>query len=95
MLGRRLHKSDIVLSFGAYCQLAENVQPWNSLAPWTQAAILVGSLENNSSGQVFLPLDTGHTIIRHQWIALLMPPTVIVCVNLLGWRKPTMLTFTN
>ena len=90
-----LHKSDIVLSFGVYCQVVENVQPWNNLTPWTQAAILVGSLGNLSGGQVFLALDTGHTIIRHQWVALPMPPVVIDCVNLVGWCKAAMLTFTN
>jgi hypothetical protein len=56
---------------------------------------LVGSLGNHSSGHVFLALDTGHTIIRHQWVALPMPPTVINCINLLGQRKPAMLTFTD
>ncbi len=76
MTGRCLHKSNIVLSFGVYCQVAENVQPWSSLAPWMQAAILVGSSGNLSGGQVFLALDTGHTIIRHQWVVLPMPPAV-------------------
>jgi hypothetical protein len=60
-----------------------------------QAAILVGSMGNPSGDQVFLALDTSHTIIRHQWVALPMPPTVMDCVNLLGWRKPAMLTFTD
>jgi hypothetical protein len=60
-----------------------------------QAAILVGSLGNLSGGQVFLALDTGHMIIRHQWVALPMLPVVIDCVNLLGQREPTTLTFTN
>ncbi len=95
MMGSCLHKSNIALSFGVYCQVAENVQPWNRLAPWTHAAILVGSLGNLSGGQVFLALDTGHTIIRHQWVPLSMPPTVIDCVNLLGQHDPTMSTFTN
>jgi hypothetical protein len=72
-----LHKSNIVLSFGVYCQVAENVQQWSSLDPQTQAAILVGSLGNFSGGQTFLALDTGHTIIRHQWVALPMLPAVI------------------
>jgi hypothetical protein len=35
MTGHRLHKSDIALSFGVYCQVAENIQPQNSLAPRT------------------------------------------------------------
>jgi hypothetical protein len=91
-----LHKSNIALmSFGVYCQVAENIQPRNSLAPRTRTAILVGNLNNLSGGQVFLGLDTGHTIIRHQWVALPMPHVVIDCVNLLGRCKPAMLTFTN
>jgi hypothetical protein len=60
-----------------------------------QAEISVGSLGNLSRGQVFLALDTGHTIIRHRWVALLMPPAVIDCINLLGQCKPIMLTFTD
>jgi hypothetical protein len=95
MMGCHLHKSNIALSFGIYFQVAENVQPQNSFAPWTQAATLVGSLSNLSSGQGFLALDTSHTIIRHQWVTLPMPPVVIDSVNLLGWSEPAMLTFTN
>jgi hypothetical protein len=95
MMGCCLHKSNITLSFGVYCQVAENLQPRNSLAPQTRAAILMGSLGNLSRGQDFLVLDTGYTIIRHQWVALPMPPTVIDCVNLLGQCEPAMLTFTN
>ncbi len=95
MAGCCLHKSNITLSFGVYCQVAENIQPRNSLAPRTQTAILVGSLGNLSGGQIFLALDTGHTIIRHQWVALPMPPAVIDHVNMLGWREPAMLTFTD
>jgi hypothetical protein len=95
MTGCRLHKSNIALSFGVYCHVAENVQPRNSLAPWMEVAILVGSLGNLSDGQVFLVLDTGHTTIRHQWVALPMPPAVIDRINLLGWHEPAMLTFTN
>ncbi len=41
MTGCCQHKSHIALSFGVYCQVAENVQPRNSLAPRMQAAILV------------------------------------------------------
>jgi hypothetical protein len=60
-----------------------------------QAAILVSSLGNLSSGQIFLALDTSHIIIRHQWAALPMLPAVIDHVNLLGQCEPAMLTFTN
>ncbi len=76
-------------------QVTDNIQPWNSLAPHTQAATLVGSLGNLSGGQVFFVLDTSHTIIRHQWIALPMLPAVIDHVKLIGWCKPAMLTLTD
>jgi hypothetical protein len=90
-----LHQSNIVLSFGVYCQVAENVEPQNNLAPRTRAANLLGSSGKLSSDQVFLDLDTGYTVIRHQWVALLMPPAVIDCVNLLGWHEPAILTFAD
>jgi len=69
--GRRLHADDLCLGFGIYCQVAENVEPRNSLAPRTRGAISLGSSGNLSGGQVFLALDTGHTIVRHQWVVLL------------------------
>ncbi len=95
LTGCCLHKSNIALSFGVYCQVAENDQLRNSHAPLMQAAILVGSSGNLSGGQIFLALDTGHTIIWHQWVTLPMPPMVIDCNNLLGQRKPAMLIFTD
>jgi hypothetical protein len=95
MMGRCLHMGNIPLFFGVYCQVPENVQPRNSLAPQTGGAILVGSSGNLSGGQDFLALDTSHTIIRHQWVALPMPPTVIDRIYLLAWRKPAMLTFSD
>jgi hypothetical protein len=88
MMGLWSHKSNIMLSIGVYCPVAEKVKPWNILTPQMQAAILVGSLGNLSSGQVFLALITGRTIIRHQWVALPMLPAVIDCVNLLCQHKP-------
>ncbi len=95
MMGCCLHKSSIVLSFGVYCQDAENVQPRNSLAPRTQSAILVRSSGNLSGGQGFIALDTGHIIIRHEGVPPPMPPTVIDRVDLLGWCEPAILTFTD
>ena len=66
----RLHVKDLCLEFGTYCQVAEHVEPRNSLAPRTRAAILLGNSGNLSGGQVFLALDTGHTITQHQWVVL-------------------------
>ncbi len=62
MMDRRLNASYLKLSFGFYCQVAENVEPRNSLAPRTRAAISLGNSGNLSGGQMFLALDTGHTI---------------------------------
>jgi hypothetical protein len=95
MTGRCLHANNLSLGFGTYCQVAENVEPRNSLAPCTRAAILLGNSGNLSGGQIFLALDTGHTIIWHQWVVLPMPPAVIARLNLLGRVEPSVLTFTD
>jgi hypothetical protein len=95
MMGWRLHANNLSLGYGVYCQVAENVEPRNSLAPHTRAAILLGNSVNLSGGQIFLALDTGHTITRHQWVVLLMPPAVIARVNILGKAEPSILPFTD
>ena len=46
MTGRRLHADDLRLGFGTYCQVAEHVEPRNSLAPQTRAAIALGNSGN-------------------------------------------------
>jgi hypothetical protein len=90
-----LHANDLQLAFGIYCQVAENVEPRNSLAPRTRAVILLGNSSNLSGGQLFLALDSGQTIVRHQWVVLPVLPAVIDCVNVLGINEPSILTFTN
>jgi hypothetical protein len=84
MTNRRIHANDVVVSFGVYCQIAENVDPQNSLAPRTRGAISWGSSGNLSGGHMFLALDTGATVIRHQWVVLPMPSSVIDHVNFIG-----------
>jgi hypothetical protein len=95
MTDHRLHANDLQLAFGIYCQAAENVEPRNSLAPKPRAAILLGNSGNLSGGQLFLALDSGQTIVRHQWVVLPVPPAVIDRVNVLGINEPSILTFTN
>jgi hypothetical protein len=75
--------------------VAENFEPRNSLATYTQAAILLGHLGNLSGGQILFALDTGPTITWHQWVVLPMPPAVIARVNFLGKAEPSILTFTD
>ena len=50
MTNRRIHADDVVVSFGVYCQIAENVEPRNSLAPRTRGAISLGNSGNLSGG---------------------------------------------
>ncbi len=95
MMNQRLHVDDLCLKFGTYCQVAEHVEPCNSLVPCTRATILLGSSRNLSGGQIFLALNTGHTIVRHQWVVLPMPPAVIARVTLIRKAEPSILTFTN
>ncbi len=90
-----LNANNLKLSFGAVCQVAENAEPRNSLAPKMRATISLGNSGNLSGGQMFLALVTGHTIPWHQWVVLPMSPTVIAEVNLLGNVEPPILTFTN
>ncbi len=92
MTNRRLHANNLHLTFGSYAQVAENVEPCNSLAPCTRAAILLGSPGNLSGGQIFLALDTGHTIARYQWVVLPMPSAVIARMSLIGNAEPSILT---
>ncbi len=95
MTDQHLNANNLTLSFGVYCQVAENAEPRNSLAPRMRAAISLGNSGNLSGGKMFLALDTGHTITLHQWVVLPMTPAVIAQVNLLGNLEPSILTFTN
>ncbi len=95
MTDRCLHANDLQLAFRIYCQVAENVEPRNSLAPRMRAVILLGNSGNLSGGLLFLALDSSQTIVRHQWVVLPVPPAVIDPVNVLGINEPSILTFTN
>jgi hypothetical protein len=95
MTGRGLHADNLLLKFGAYCQVSENVEPRNSLAERTRGAISIGNSGNLTGGQAFMALDTGAKITRFQWTELPMPKTVIDRVNQIGKDEPSIFTFTN
>jgi hypothetical protein len=67
----------------------------HDLAPRTRGVILLGNSGNISGGQMFLALDTNATVVRHQWVVLTMPSSVIDRVNCIGWLEPSIFTFTN
>jgi hypothetical protein len=56
-----LHANDLKLRFGFYCQVADHVEPRNSLAPRTSAATSLGNSGNLLGGQMLLVSYTGHT----------------------------------
>jgi hypothetical protein len=95
MNGTRLHMNQLQLKFGSYCQVAEDVNPRNSLAAHTGGAISMGPSCNLSGGQRFLALDTGKLIVRNCWKELPMPLAVIARVNVLGRTERSMLVFTD
>ncbi len=84
-----LHANDLQLAFGIYYQVAENVEPRSSLAPRMRPAIWLGNSGNLSGGQLFLALDSGQSIVRHQWVVLPVQPAVIDHVNVLGINEPS------
>jgi hypothetical protein len=67
MTGAQLHMNQLQLKFGSYCQVAEDVNPRNSLAARTHVAISMGPSGNLSGGHCFLALDTGKMIVRNHW----------------------------
>jgi hypothetical protein len=91
MNGTRLHMNQLQLKFGSYCQVAEDVNPCNSVAARTHGAISMGPSSNLSGGQRFLALDTGTLIVRNFWKELPMPLAVIDRVNVLGRTERSML----
>jgi hypothetical protein len=91
----KLHMNQLQLKFGSYCQVADDVNPRNSLAARTCRAISMGHSGNLSGGQCFLALDTGKLIVQNCWKELPMPSPVIDRVNLLGCTKRSMLVLTD
>ena len=72
-----LHANNLLLKYGAYCQVSEHDEPRNSMAERTRIAISIGNSGNLTGGQAFLALDTGENITRFQWTELPMPTDVI------------------
>jgi hypothetical protein len=65
MSGEVVHYKFCSLPFGAYCQISEEAQPRNSLAPRTQGALALGPSGNVQGGHKFYTLNTGMVVV--QW----------------------------
>ncbi len=58
-----VHYKFCSLPFGAYCQISEEAQPCNSLAPRTQGALSLGPSGNVQGGDKFYTLYTGMVVV--------------------------------
>ncbi len=63
MSGEVVHYKFCSLLFGAYCQISEEAQQHNSLAPRTQGAHALGQSGNVKGGHKFYTLNTGMVVI--------------------------------
>jgi hypothetical protein len=59
MTGMGVLIKELRIAFGSYVQSTSSTMPHSSLEPWTRDAIALGSMGNETGGQVLLALDTG------------------------------------
>jgi hypothetical protein len=64
MFGEVVHYKFCSPLFGVYCQISEEAQPRNSLAPRTQGALVLGPSSNVQGGHKFFTLNTGIVVVR-------------------------------
>jgi hypothetical protein len=95
MTGVQLHVSRLQLKYGSFCQVVEDVTPYNSLAACRHGAISMGPSGNLSGGQHFLALDTGKLIVRNCWKELPKLLAVFDWVNMIGHAEYSLLVFTD
>ncbi len=63
MSGEVVHYKFCSLPFGAYCQISEEAQPRNSLAPRAQGALALGPSGNVQGGHKFYTLNIGMVVV--------------------------------
>lgn len=63
--------------------------------PQTQGATSVGPSSNWERGQLFYSLNSACVITCRAWTAILMPLSIITCINKLAVNQPCLLTLTN
>lgn len=91
--GKLVHFKYYTMPFGTYCQVHEEVTPWNSMVTQTQGAITLGPSGNSQGGHKFLSLTTGKVLTHQAWNILPMPTGVIKRVNTLAHSQPELLVF--
>ncbi len=95
MSGEVVHYKFCSLPFGVYCQVSEEAQPRNSLAPRTQGALALGPSGNVQGGHKFYTLNTGMVVVQQDWKVLPMPPSVIDCIHSKAQGQPAQSIFAD
>ncbi len=95
MSGEVVHYKFCSLPFGAYCQISEEAQPRNSLAPRTQGALALGPSGNLQGGHKVYTLNTGMVVVQWDWKVLPMPPLVIDCIHSKAQGQPAQPIFAD
>jgi hypothetical protein len=73
------------------CQISEEAQPYNSLAPRTQGALASGPSDNVQGGHKFYTLNTGMVVVQRDWKVLPMPSLVIDRIHSKAQGQPASL----
>jgi hypothetical protein len=95
MSGEVVHNKFCSLPFGAYCQISEEAQPRNSLAPRTQGALALGPSGIVQGDHKFYTLNTGMVVIQRDWKVLPMPPLVIDRIHSKAQGQPAQPIFAD
>jgi hypothetical protein len=95
MSGEVVHYKFCSLPFGAYCQISEEAQPRNSLAPRNQGALALGRSGNVQGGHKFYTLNTGMVVVRWDWKVLPMPLLVIDRIHSKAQGQPAQPIFAD
>ncbi len=90
-----MHYKFCCLPFGEYCQISEEAQPRNSLAPRTQGALSLGPSGNVQGGHKFYTMNTGMVVAQWDWKVLPMPLLVIDPIHSKAQEQPAQPIFAD
>ena len=88
MSNETLHyKQHLGLNIGHYSQVHEHEEPRSSQLPRTKGAIWLGPSGNKQGSLLCMSLNSERKFSRRSWDTILMPETVINCVNEIAYNE--------
>ena len=84
----------IGLNIGQYFQVHEHEDPRKRQVPRTKGTVCLGPSGNEQGGFQFMSLNLTKNITRRSWYTILMPDTIIACVNKITCNEPNQFIFT-